>query len=382
MRTSKHLLIWVALIAIAIVFLVFPAHKGGLLTWGVNGGGAPAMLSFSTKGIAFLFIWAIEAIILQRFLRLSWGRAIFGSLILNAWSTVFGITVALVAFSATVTIIVVLGVYSVLTLRIFVVEENLPPGFTGYLIGSVFLGSVFVYFTAGVLPPQSPVVVYFLMAIPLLIGFGMSIMFEMLIAGKVLRVPNAWRGILAANIYSYILLALLVPNYSDNIYEGKEKYLEEALVQKITEGVETSEIITILEDVAAPTPHLLGFSADSKPRGEYWAGMERDILNEAYAGGDDPSLDPAIGLAIVEQILSYPELFEQSEEEFEWLEEYFGYWVAASAVFFGREDDRTSFESAIAEWETWYETNDAPNHLEDLPEPSTVRDTLSTNPMK
>ena len=374
MKSKEYTFIWIALIIIALVFLFFPAHKGGLLTWGVNGGGAPAMLSFSTKGIAFLFIWLIEAVVLQRFLTLSWGRAIFGSFILNAFSTILGIMVALVAFSATITIILVLGAYAVLTLRIFVVEDKLPTGFTTYLIGSVFIGSVFVYYTAGVLPPQSPIVVYVLMAVPLLIGFGMSIMLEMLIAGKVLGVPNAWRGILPANIYSFILLALLVPTFSDNIYDGKDKYFEDALVNKITEGAEISGIIRILKDKAAPTPYLLGLSGDSTPRGAYWAGMESDVLIEAYSGSDNP--DPAIGLAITGQVLTYPELYEQSEEEFTWLEGYFSHWIDARDEFGGGGGERSYFESTINEWESWYDENDPPYNLDDLPDPQTVADTL------
>ncbi len=178
MKIGKLPLIWTGLICIVLIFLLLPLDVGGMLPWGINGGGAPAMLSFSTRGIAFLLIWLIETIILKKLLDISWGKAIFASLILNAFSAISGIIVALCAFAGTYITIIVLGAYVLLTIRIFVVQDKLPQGFASILILTVCIGTVFVYYTASIIPPQWPVTIYFLMAIPLLIGFGISIMFE------------------------------------------------------------------------------------------------------------------------------------------------------------------------------------------------------------
>lgn len=375
MSSKRNILIWAGLISIVLIFLVFPSRYGGLLYSGVNGGGAPAMLSFSTRGIALLLIFIVEAIVFMKILKISPGRAIFASLILNVFSTIIGIIVALGAFSGTIPTIVILGVYVLLSIRIFVNRDNLPLGFVSILILTVTIGSAFIYLTAPVIPPQSTLIVYFLMVFPLLVGFGLSIMFETLICGKLLKVPDAWKGILAANIASYIMLALMVPLMPDNIYEGKQKYIKPVIVQKIYEGSETSDIIKILGDYAAPNFYLLGLSDDNTPKGEYWAGMEVDILYEAYSGEDVSYSNPEYGLAIIEHLLSYPETYESQQDELEWLHKYFGYWVAVKKA--SDADNNVDYISATVQWLTWYQTNDVPDEVEDLPEPSAVIEYLS-----
>jgi len=363
MSSKRNILIWAGLISIVLIFLVFPSRYGGLLYSGVNGGGAPAMLSFSTRGIALLLIFIVEAIVFMKILKISPGRAIFASLILNVFSTIIGIIVALGAFSGTIPTIVILGVYVLLSIRIFVNRDNLPLGFISILIFTVTIGS------------ESTLIVYFLMVFPLLVGFGLSIMFETLICAKLLKVPDAWRGILVANIASYIMLALMVPLMSDNIYEGKQKYIKPVIVQKIYEDSEPSDIIEILEDYAAPNFYLLGLSDDNTPKGEYWAGMEVDILYEAYSGEDVSYLNPEYGLTIIEHVLSYPETYESQQDELEWLHKYFGYWVAVKKA--SDADNDVDYISATVQWLTWYQTNNMPDEVEDLPEPSAVIEYLS-----
>jgi len=375
MSSKRNILIWAGLISIGLIFLIFPSRYGGLLYSGVNGGGAPAMLSFSTKGIALLLIFIVEAIAFMKILKISPGRAIFASLILNVFSTILGIIVALGAFSGTIPTIVILGGYVLLSIRIFVNRDNLPLGFVSILIFTVTVGSVFVYVTAPVIPPQSTLIVYSLLVFPLLVGFGLSIMFETLICARLLKVPDAWKGILAANIASYIMLALLVPLMSDNIYEGKQKYIKPVIVQKIYEGSVTSNIIEILEDYAAPNFYLLGLSDDNTPKGEYWAGMEVDILYEAYSKENVSYPNPEYGLTIIEHVLSYPETYESQQDELEWLHKYFGYWVAVKKA--SDADNNVDYISATVQWLTWYQTNNMPDEVEDLPEPSAVIEYLS-----
>ncbi len=171
------------------------------------------------------------------------------------------------------------------------------------------------------------------------------------------------------------MLALLVPFYSDNIYEGKEDYLESVLVQKISAGAESSEIIDVLTDFAAPNFYLLGFSGDNTPRGEYWPGLEIDILNEAYSDENNSWPDPAYGLEIVELVRSYPALYDSIQGEFEWLYDYFGYWNSVVRAF--EDDNQVEYISATIEWTAWYQTTDIPSYIEDLPEPSTVIENLN-----
>lgn len=377
MSARLNALIWVGLIFIALIFLVFPARYGGLLYSGVNGGGAPAMLSFATNGIALLLIFIVEAIVFMRVLKISPGRAIFASIILNIFSTMIGMIVAICAFAGTITTIVILGVYVLLSIRIFVNRDNLPMGFASILIFTITAGSLFVYVTAPVIPPQGSFMVYFLMVIPLLVGFGLSIMFETLICARLLKVPDAWRGVLTANIASFIMLAFMVPLMSDNIYEGKQDYIEPVIVQKINEGSELSDVIEILEDYAAPNFYLLGLTDDNTPKGEYFAAMEIDIIYEAYSTDDGSYPDPEYGLAIMEHVLSYPETYESQQDELEWLHKYFGHWVAARTAFDG--GNNADIIPASLEWTIWYQTNDVPDDAEVLPEPSVVMEYLSAD---
>ncbi len=375
MSAKLNALIWVGLISIIAIFLIFPAKYGGLLYSGVNGGGAPAMLSFATRGIALLLIFIVEAIVFMRVLKISLGRAIFASIILNIFSTIIGMIVAICAFAGTIPTIVILGGYVLLSIRIFVNRDNLPMGFASILIFTITAGSLFVYATAPVIPPQNSFIVYFLMVIPLLVGFGLSIMFETLICARLLKAPDAWRGVLAANTASFIMLAFMVPVMSDNIYEGKQDYIEPVIVQKINEGSDVSDVIEILVDYAAPNFYLLGLTDDNTPKGEYFAAMEIDIIYEAYSTENGSYPDTGYGFAIMEHVLSYPETYESQQDELEWLHKYFGHWVAVKEAS-DADNDVDSLSTSLL-WTIWYQTKDVPDDAEVLPEPSVVMYSLS-----
>ncbi|HEX9746426.1 MAG TPA: hypothetical protein VGB30_13475 [bacterium] len=54
--------------ALIALMLAFPdaARAASSPSWGGNAAGAPVMLSIPTKGIAFLVVWIVEAIIFKK----------------------------------------------------------------------------------------------------------------------------------------------------------------------------------------------------------------------------------------------------------------------------------------------------------------------------
>ena len=53
---------------------------------------------------------------------------------------------------------------------------------------------------------------------------------------------------------------------------------------------------------------------------------------------------------------------------------YFGHWVVVKEA--SDADNNVDYISATVQWLTWYQTNDVPDEVEDLPEPSAVMEYL------
>ena len=100
------------------------------------------------------------------------------------------------------------------------------------------------------------------------------------------------------------------------------------------------------------------------------------MLASAYSGESDNRPDPSVGLAVAENALSYPALYDESETDLEWAEKYLGYW--SSAVTAHEDEDRREFISQTLAWTTWYQTNDVPDEFEELPEPNTLIESMSS----
>jgi len=367
------------IVSAALGFVIFliptPAFADGMTNWGVNGGGAPAMLSFGTKGIAFIIIWLIEALAFKIILKISLPRAILGSLALNLFSTLGGVIVALVAFSIPFMTWFAFTVFIVLTYRIYYVIGKIPQFYGPILLLSLLVGSIAAYSINNLVPPLHPIHVGFMMMLTLFTGYGLSVGLEALISGKVLGTKDSWNAILKANAISFIVLALMIPFFNDNIYSGNADVIEDKIVGMINDGAAEEEVVTIFRHYASSNWFTLGLSKDYKPTDDYFSSLEEDVILTLYTTDLDALPDPSIGLAITENALSYPELFDQSLENMTWAQKYFEGWL--NVLEADESGEMSDFITASITWTTWYQTSDVPNDFEDIPEPNTILENLN-----
>jgi len=380
MKNSQVRFPVIAGIGFALLLIASPVIAAGMTTWGVNGGGAPAMLSFGTKGVAFIIIWIVEAVVLRFYLKIPWTRAIFGSLALNAFSTLCGIVLSLVAFTMPLMTWLALGIFLLLSYRIFFVQGKIPEFYGPILLLTMLIGSIVAYRINGLVPPVSPILAWLMIITTLLTGYGITVGLEALICGKLLVVKNAWDGILRANLVSFLILILMIPFFPGNLYDGNEDNLKSVLSQKIIDGADSSEMVNNFNHFAASNFFILGLSKDSSPPDQYWAGLELDVLNLAYSAESETFPDPETGLAIAGNALSYGDLFEDSEEDLTFAEKYFGHWSRALKA--KENGDTSTYISETIAWTTWYQTTDVPGKLEDLPEPNSIIESLGAAKIK
>jgi hypothetical protein len=98
--------------------------------------------------------------------------------------------------------------------------------------------------------------------LPLFLGFGLTLMIEAAAAKRLLKNMNIWKGVLLANVFSYLFLVLMLP-FFPNPYNSYFTYRK--LERMIEEGHEKTEILLVLYHLRASNLFLLGFTDNTAP---------------------------------------------------------------------------------------------------------------------
>jgi len=214
----------VLLLSVPMLFaLTVPARANYVLSWIIIGSVPIIHIPF---GLGALLVLLSEAIVFKFYFRLRWFHAVLASIGLNIISTLLGLIVG--------TIIAQTGAYSegtstlillvVLLVMIFCQIKRIPwpvlavcffLGFVGLFVAKASSSQFSVY--------EPLWVKIFLYGFPLLLAFSMSVLIENLFARPFIRQESTWKGILRANVISYILLVGLMLVYGGEI-EAKYRF--------------------------------------------------------------------------------------------------------------------------------------------------------------
>jgi hypothetical protein len=327
---------------------------------GLLGSSAPIMIGIMTKGLAFIGVVLIEAVVFARLLSMNWLKSLWASLVLNVFSSVVGILIGAVGFSSSVgsiiiTVVVVLSV-------IYVLRFKAPIYYKAVAITGIIAGYIGVGFAASALPHLRTLLVFLLIIAPLIFGFGLTLWLEGAIAGRYLDPEKKWHVLMKANFFSYLFLLVMVVFFSPNPYSANAPYLYWEYKSRVDDGVvDRSEILTMLRDQRAPTLFLLGLSKNDLPGPDYPAYVELKVLKDGYTYLTDyMNQDYETGIAIVDDTLLIPTLTPDAAEQLEKIREYLIFCIRVIDALENSDDDEA--EIIIKEYEDWWNAN--PTELE------------------
>jgi len=352
---NKFLRIFAAISLAVAAFLVLekPAWANAPILWGAYATGQTQLMFGATRGILLAVVIVIESIVFVRVAGLNYWRAFLAALALNIFSAAAGFLAGAVMFSSSCGLPMII-IFPVLAI-IYLTKQKAPPWLSISAIAPLFIAGAIFLILNTFIGNQFPIGQWTALYIPLFIGFAMTIFLEALPAYRFIPQTNRWRGILLANIASYIFLAVMVPFYAPNPNQYAEFGNPFPFSRYVESKDKMPQILDIIHKRRASNLELLGFGKQSAPPENYDAHFELELLKDAYLK-PVPTAQPLVGMAVVDDALSVPTLTPNARKELEWFRKQITYWTAARDAILN--NDQVAFNGFYAEWRNWSkETN-------------------------
>jgi hypothetical protein len=230
------------------------------LAWALYGGNASLTAGIGSKGASCVLVVLLEAAVFARAFRLPCRHAVFVSCVINLISTVAGVLLSL-PFTLPEAALLLFP----LAVGVLFVTIKAPGPFAALALCTIVLGVFGAIRNYGGMPPQPPLWVYSALLVPLCLGFGLTLMIEGATAKRLckgLQTLQIWKGVLLANLCSYLFLVVMLP-FFPNPYNSGLAYVR--LRRMIEERQDKTTIIRILHHLRASNLFLLGLTQHDAP---------------------------------------------------------------------------------------------------------------------
>jgi hypothetical protein len=357
--------------AFSFIILEKPAYADIPLTWGGIAGGAQAAIGFSTGGIGFIAITIAEAIVFRKYLSMTWGRSIFASVMINLISSAVGFFLAMTTFTFK-EMGVVVGALVTFLLIIYMRRKGMPWYYTVIILPTMIIGSIGVFGNLSIIHQDNHFILYGMMLLPLVLGFGLTLLYEGMIAGYFLPSDDFWEPLLIANCYSYLILAIALPFSPIKAHLDSRYFLSSDIQNQIvTHNQSPEEVVEIIRRYHGSNLYLLGLTNHSSPPPGYDGEKEARGIQFSFGHIAQGNPDPDIGIAVAEEALTYDSLPDSKRLHFEWTISYLQHWkIARDAIISG---DQDALDIAYQDWENWIAGSSWPEGGESyLPKPVEV----------
>jgi len=340
------------ILGLAGIFLAVatPAYANIPITWGMYAGGAQAAIGLSTV-IGFILITFAEAWVFTKYLDLTWWEGIRSSLILNLASSAIGAFLGAIAFTEFEWAFLLGGPAAIFFLW-YNRNHGMPDYYTGIILPCLIAGTLGLYGTLGVVQFNSPLIVYLVMLAPLILGFGLTLLYESLFAKSVLRVENPWKALLIANLCSYLILAVTIPFSPIKIHSTARYFIAQQLASNIS-TLSEEDTIDYLKRVHGSNLYLLGISKRSSPPRGYFPEKEIHGIKSAFYMSNYSEPDPDTALAVIDYVESYPDIDDETINLLERFKEQVELWRRLRDAIIAH--DQSEVDKVYNEWETWLE---------------------------
>lgn len=360
----------ITLAVAAFLVLEKPAFADGFIFWGYFGTNAPLFLGLATKGIALAVVILIEMAVFARVWRIPWLKALLASIILNIISSIAGAVVGGIYYMGTSCSIILLIVFLILLVAA-IAMKSFPWWFTAIAFYTLAMGTYISGINMDAVSPLSIWDGIAALIFPLLAGFGLTLFVEGWSAGLFKTGRNRWRGLMLANVLSYIFLALMVlfvgPNPYDYANTGMDSrdLLEYQLIESGSPGpfgrpwfqpFPTDPLLSTIRYNRVPNHSLLSYLMYKPPR-NYDADYELKLLMDVYLSSGK-YVDPRYGKAIIDDTLTIPTLRSAARNQLEWWRDYFSFRIRAVEAV--KANDQEALNNVYSEWISWHSANPKP----------------------
>jgi hypothetical protein len=189
---------------------------------------SPLAVAFQTNGIGFLVIFLIEAVVLKKYLGLSFWMAIWISFLMNLLTTLAGAVAAVFSVITNGTAIPIMFIAVLLWWLRF--KNNIPLKSSRVIVSAIIafplplaLGNVLV--DENVNYRITSLIFMFGALLPF---FGLSVLMEGFFAGKILKRTDVWKSIVIGNIITYLILVPLSAYVGPDMFRGREPWMSRA----------------------------------------------------------------------------------------------------------------------------------------------------------
>jgi hypothetical protein len=230
------------------------------LAWALYGGNASLTAGIGSKGVSCVLVVLIEAAVFARVFRLPCRQAVLVSGVINLISTAAGVLLSLPFTLPEAAVLLFPFAVGVLFVTI-----KAPRPFAALALCTIVLGILGALWNSGSMPPQPPLWVYSALIVPLCLGFGLTLMIEGATAKRLckgMQTLQIWKGVLLANLCSYLLLVVMLP-FFPNPYNRDLAYVR--LRRMLEARQDTTTIIRILHHLRASNLFLLGLTQHDTP---------------------------------------------------------------------------------------------------------------------
>lgn len=340
------------ILGLAGIFLAVatPAYADIPITWGMYAGGAQAAIGLSTV-IGFIAITVAEAWVFTKYFDLTWWAGIKSSLILNLASSAIGAFLAGAAYTSSFAVLI-LGVPGTIFFLIYARRLGMPDYYTAIIVPTLIIGNIGLMFSIGIYLQRNPLIIYGAMMVPLVLGFGLTLLYESLFAKSVLGVEDPWKALLIANLVSYAILAVVFPLSPIKIHADSKWFLAYQTESDIIRCT-PEEAVENITRFHGSNLYLLGISKRSSPPRGYFPEKEIHGIESAFYTGSHGEPDPDTALAVIDYVESYPDIDDETINLLERFKEQVELWRRLRDAIIAH--DQSEVDNVYNEWETWLE---------------------------
>jgi len=321
------------------------------IAWAALAGGAPVVIGFSTAGVGFVLVCGVEAWVLSKYLKISIGKAIGATVSLNVISSLMGAFLSGMAYSSSFGVIL-FGLPGAIIFAFIAGRRGMPAFYGPIIFICLVVGTVTVYAVQGIIYQSNHFVAYLYMLFPLVLGFGLTLLYESIFAVSIIGHKDPWKALLKANIASYIVLSLLIPFSPVKLSIDSGWSYRGYLRGSIADGGTADEISGVIDRYYGSNLYLIGFTKKVNYPASFDAQFEIESLQRgaAWVNNADEST-PEVGLAIINKLLSIETLTEDARWDLEQGVIYYKYWSNLAKI--AADGDSDTFLEKYQEWYDW-----------------------------
>jgi len=329
-----------------------PAFANSPLLWGALAGGAQLVIGLSTAGVGLILVTCAEAWVFSKELGMKFTYALGGTVALNIVSSIMGAFLAAFAYSSSFAVLI-FGLPGTIIFAWLADRQGMPRYYGPIIFIGLIAGTFGIYALQDIITIANPFIAYLYMLFPLVLGFALTLIYESLFVKSFLKHKNPWKALLKANLYSYLILAILIPFSPVKLSLDSTWTYRNQLDNLIAQGGDPADAVGAMNRYHGSNLYLIGLTKEVSYPAIYDASDEIGPLKRgslsAYMSIE--KCNPEVGIAIAEELLRQDSLTDDAEKRVNYALTYYTYWNDFN--YAAKNQDVDEAQRVLDEWTEW-----------------------------